>query len=163
MTVTVFGATDPPEAIDDPNEETTEDSAVTIAVLANDINHSANPLSVVELAGGPATPTDATPPTGRVTTEPAAGSPNNTVVYNPDGRFDDLKQGETRIDTFTYRVSDGSQSDWAPVTAPSTGGNDSPGPIFDPTAYTWPQGAPPVPAAARQRTPRPHPGASACR
>ena len=84
--VTVLPVNDPPEAVDDA-AETTEDTRVTIAVLANDSDPDGDPLTVAEIS---------TPAHGaaRLT---GAGA----VEYTPDPDY----HGP---DGFTYVVGDGS-------------------------------------------------------
>ena len=84
--VTVLPVNDPPEAVDDA-AETTEDTPVTIAVLANDSDPEGDPLTVAEIS---------TPAHGaaRLT---GAGA----VEYTPDPDY----HGP---DGFTYVVGDGS-------------------------------------------------------
>ncbi|MFT5127889.1 MAG: VCBS repeat-containing protein, partial [Rhodothermales bacterium] len=48
------------------------------------------------------------------------------ISYDPNGQFENLDDGETAIDSFTYIVSDGGCSDQATVTITITGVNDCP-------------------------------------
>ena len=142
VTVTVFGANDPPVANDDgvsPLITTTEDASVTINVLANDVNNNQpNPLSVIAIGNDP---NRGGPPIGRVTIDPTAHSPNNAVIYSPDGQFDHLKSvNDTATDSFTYQVSDGASTDWGTVTVTITGVNDAPIANLDPNGYTVQRG-----------------------
>ena len=138
VTVTVFGANDPPVAEDD-DATTTEDASVTIFVLGNDENNNLpNPLTVVAIGNDP---NKGGPPTGRVTIDPTAGSLNNAVIYSPDGQFDHLKSvNDTATDSFTYQVSDGVSTAWGTVTVTITGVNDAPIANLDPNGYTVQRG-----------------------
>jgi VCBS repeat-containing protein len=52
---------------------------------------------------------------------------NGTIHYDPNGQFQNLLQGQTATDTFTYKVSDGFQaSSSATVTVTINGANDPP-------------------------------------
>ncbi|MEM6256217.1 MAG: Ig-like domain-containing protein [Cyanobacteria bacterium P01_D01_bin.156] len=55
------------------------------------------------------------------------------IRYEPNGEFEDLAEGETATDTFSYRVSDSeNNSDTAVVTVTITGVNDAPITTDDP-------------------------------
>ncbi len=84
----------PPEAVDD-MAATQQDTSVTIAVLANDTDPDGDPLTVTD-AGDP--------PNGTTVV-----NPDGTVTYTPDAGF-------TGTDSFTYTISDGTDSDSAIVT-----------------------------------------------
>ncbi|MEM7642581.1 MAG: Ig-like domain-containing protein, partial [Pseudomonadota bacterium] len=99
---------------------TTEGNALSIAasaLLANDVDPDANDVLTI-------TDVDAT------STEGASVSlVRGSVVYDPNGVFDFLEDGQTLTDTFTYTVSDGNGStDTATVTVSVTGvtGNQPP-------------------------------------
>ncbi|AFZ45543.1 outer membrane adhesin like protein [Halothece sp. PCC 7418] len=51
---------------------------------------------------------------------------DGTFDYDPNGEFDFLAVGETAIDSFTYTISDGNETDTAQVTVSIEGVNDSP-------------------------------------
>ena len=57
---------------------------------------------------------------------------DGTFTYDPDGQFEDLADGETATDSFTYVVSDGNGgSDSATVTVTIEGVNDQPDAVND--------------------------------
>jgi VCBS repeat-containing protein len=94
VTVTVRGLNDGPSAAADA-ASTDENTATTLAVLSNDSDpDQGDSLSV--------TAVDTTGTAGAVTI-----NPNGTLTYNPAGRLDDLRPGETRIARFGYTISDG--------------------------------------------------------
>jgi len=101
-----------PTAGDD-SDSTTEDSAVTIAVLANDTDSD----------GG-------SPTVSGVNTAGTTGSVTNNgsdVTYDPNGGFENLAAGVTATDTFEYTLADGQGgTDTATVTVTVTGINDAP-------------------------------------
>jgi hypothetical protein len=104
VTVTVTPANDPPDARDD-TATTPEDTAVTIPVLANDVDPDGDALTVTAV------------------TQPANGmvviNADNTVTYTPAMNFNGT-------DTFTYTISDGQLTDTATVTVTVTPQNDAP-------------------------------------
>ncbi len=94
---------DPPVAIDDA-EMTSEDVSVVVNLLGNDSDPESDPLQVVEINGVPLSPGESIVlPSGARVTLNAGG----TAVYDPSGQFDDLKSGQTAIDTFLYAINDG--------------------------------------------------------
>jgi len=105
-------ATQPPTAGDD-SGSTTEDSAVTIAVLDNDTDSDGGSLTV-----------------SGVNTSATIGSVTNNgsdVTYDPNGQFESLAAGVTTTDTFEYTLADGQGgADTATVTVTVTGINDAP-------------------------------------
>lgn len=91
VTVTVHGADDPLEALPD-NGTTDADEILTVDVLANDrdVDVGDLPLSLTAV------------------TQPAAGAVSifeNKVVFDPQGDFDYLGDGETATATFIYTVT----------------------------------------------------------
>ncbi|NRB75158.1 MAG: tandem-95 repeat protein, partial [Verrucomicrobiales bacterium] len=91
VTVTVHGADDPVEALPD-SEVVDADETVTIDVLANDSDVDTNdqPLTLTAV------------------TQPAAGQVaivGNQAVFDPQGDFDSLGDGETATVTFIYTVT----------------------------------------------------------
>ncbi len=94
VSITIQGLNDTPIARADA-ANTNEETQISIAVLTNDSDVDANDILTILTVDDAA----------------AVGSiilnPDHTITYNPDGQFDDLVQGETAIDTFTYTVSDG--------------------------------------------------------
>ncbi len=102
----------PPSAVADAGS-TNEDTATTIAVLANDSDPDGDALSV--------TGVDTTGTAGAVTI--GAGG---VLRYDPAGRLDGLRAGEQRIDRFSYAVSDGhGGTASANVSVTVTGVNDA--------------------------------------
>ncbi|MDJ0803562.1 MAG: DUF2341 domain-containing protein, partial [Desulfobacterales bacterium] len=107
---------------------TDEDTLLTIpalsGVLANDADEESDPLSVVAINGsGPSVGTPVVLVSGARVTLNADGS----FIYDPNGQFEFLAQGETTTDTFTYVANDGSSdSNPATVTIAITGINDAP-------------------------------------
>ena len=92
--VTVAGVNDAPNAADDTGA-TAENRPVTLDVLGNDSDPDAgDTLSIVGLG------TNGT--LGRVSV-----NADGTLTYDPDGRFDSLRPGETASDYFTYTIDDG--------------------------------------------------------
>jgi len=111
----------PPTAIDDA-ATTKEDQAVTVAVLANDLNPDNDQLSVSVLSN---------PSHGSVTI-----NADGTVSYRPDANFDGT-------DSFEYTVSDGKGgSDAGRVSISVIGVNDAP--VAKADAATTTAGAPVV-------------------
>ncbi len=120
VTVTVTGVNDLPTAGDDIGA-TDEDTAITIAVTANDSDPEGAAPTVSAINAG------ATTTTGVVTVSGAG-----LVTYDPAGRFDWLAAGETATDSFGYTIDDGSGgTDTATVTVTVTGVNDTPTALAD--------------------------------
>ena len=124
VTVTVFGASDPPVAVNDA-VTTTEDESVAIDVLFNDTDDF-GPKTVIAV--------DDTGLRGSVVINPL-NTANNQVVYSPNGQFDALKAGQTAIEKFTYTVSDGIGESVGTVTVTVKGVNDAPIANIDPNGY----------------------------
>jgi len=103
VTITVDPVNDAPTAVDDA-ASTNEDVAVTIDVIANDDDIDGDTLTVSAVTQG----TD-----GSVTNN------GTDVTYTPDADF-------FGTDTFTYTISDGSETDVATVTVTVTEVNDAP-------------------------------------
>jgi VCBS repeat-containing protein len=93
---------------------TSETSATSIAVLANDTDADGNPLTVASV--------DTTGTRGKVT----IGS-NGAIAYDPNHAFDTLTSSDTAHDTFRYTASDGqAQSNAATVDVTVTGASTPP-------------------------------------
>ena len=113
VTVTVNGGNDAPVANDD-SASTSEESAVSGNVLANDADVDGEPLTVASpgtYAGAYGTLTLA-----------ADGS----YTYTPGAAAQGLDDGESVQDVFTYTASDGTASDAATLTVTVSGANDAP-------------------------------------
>jgi CshA-type fibril repeat protein len=109
VAVTVNPVNDAPDAVND-SAATTENTPVTVAVLANDSDVDGDALTVVS----------ATAPNGAV-----AINPNGTVTYTPNGGF-------TGTDTISYTISDGhGGTDTAIVTITIAPANDAPDAVND--------------------------------
>ncbi|MCI0394919.1 MAG: tandem-95 repeat protein [Chloroflexi bacterium] len=104
VTLLVAGVNDPPVAVDD-EAQTQEDTAVTIDVLANDLEVDGQALAVVSVS------------------QPVSGTavinPDETVTYSPAANF-------YGVEFFTYKISDGVYTDTATVTVTVTSVNDPP-------------------------------------
>jgi uncharacterized repeat protein (TIGR01451 family) len=112
VTIIINGINDPPNAIDDSGIgfTTDEDTPFTTdSVLTNDLDPNSDPLSVTNF--------DTTGTKGSVT-----DNGDGTFNYNPNGKFEDLAEGESTTDSFTYTISDGNEgTDTATVTITITG------------------------------------------
>jgi VCBS repeat-containing protein len=118
--VTVRGVNDAPTANDD-RASTDEDTAITIAVLANDIDPDRTDRLHV-------TAINTSETRGQVILN-ADGS----ITYDPRGHFDFLARGKTDIDRFQYRIEDahGEKSEEAEATITILGRNDPPTTVAD--------------------------------
>lgn len=103
--VTVFGANDPPDAVDD-TATTAEEAPVVIAVKANDSDPDGDPLAVTAVGA-------------QVANGFVDINADGTLTYTPSFNF----FGET---TFTYTISDGAATDTASVTVTVTPADDPP-------------------------------------
>ena len=114
----------PPVAVDD-TATTGKNTAVTINVLARDTDPAGLPLTVASV--------DTAGTKGAVTI-----NADNTITYNPDGKFASLTAGQTATDAFTYKATDGIQtSNPATVTVTITGsGAAAQPPTVTPHSYT---------------------------
>ncbi len=89
---------------------TDENTATNIDVLAND--KGSDMIGAVDTTG---------------TTGTVSINSDNTIKYDPAGKFESLKPGQTATDSFTYTGKKGThQSDSATVTVTITGVNDAP-------------------------------------
>ena len=89
---------------------TDENTPTNVDVLAND--RGSDTIGAVDTTGT----------TGTVTV-----NSDNTIKYDPAGKFESLKPGQTATDRFTYTGKQGTrQSDSATVTITITGVNDAP-------------------------------------
>ncbi|MBV7379347.1 Ig-like domain-containing protein [Maritimibacter dapengensis] len=119
VTINVTNVNDAPDAVDDA-AATDEDSPVTIDLTANDSDPDGDDLEILSV--------DTTGTNGVVTVNPD----DDSVVYDPNGAYEGLAEGETATDTFTYTVTDGNGgTDVASVTVTITGVNDAPDAVDD--------------------------------
>ncbi len=93
VTVEITGVNDAPIAADD-DARTTQNHAVAIDVLANDVDPDAS--DVLEVVG-----VDVTGLLGNL-----AFLGDGQFVYDPAGRFDALAKGQTATETFQYAIAD---------------------------------------------------------
>lgn len=106
-----------PIAVDD-TLVAANDSVLTGNVLVNNGNGSdsdadGEPLTVTAINGSPGEiGNQATLPSGALLTLNSDGA----FAYDPNGQFETLSAGETAIETFTYTISDGQDTDMATVT-----------------------------------------------
>ncbi|SDD34512.1 Ig-like domain-containing protein [Kordiimonas lacus] len=122
VTVTIEGVNDAPDAMDDSGTVSEEGPPIIGYALDNDSDvDQSDTLTVTTVAGG-AVGSTITLASGAVVMMHA----NGTYSYDPAGSFDDLEDGETAADSFTYTVSDGNGGeDTATVSITITGvGND---------------------------------------
>ena len=131
VTITINGVNDAPVAVADTNS-TDENSTVTAAapgVLANDTDVDVESLSVSKVEGATANVGVATTLTsGAKVTLAADGS----YTYDPNGKFENLDDGESTTDSFTYTANDGTaDSSAATVTITINGVNDAPVAVAD--------------------------------
>ncbi len=128
----------PPDARDD-DVTTDEDTALNGDVLVDngngaDADPDGDPLTVTAVDGNP----------GDVGVQTTLGSgalvtvnANGTFSYDPNGQFENLDNGDTATDTFTYTIDDGNGgTDTATVTVTITGITDNPPPIADPDSFS---------------------------
>ncbi|WP_417391247.1 Ig-like domain-containing protein [Gimesia sp.] len=127
VTVTINGVNDAPVAEDDVFITTEDIALIGRNVLdANpttpDSDVEGQTLSVIGLTGGPLS-TPVILDSGALLILNADG----TFIYDPNGSFEDLAPGDTATDSFTYRISDGSNgTDTATATITILGANDAP-------------------------------------
>ena len=124
--VTITGVNDAPVANND-SGTTNEDTVLTVAapgVLDNDTDVDIETLSVVEINGSAVNVgSQITLPSGAKVTLNADGS----YSYTPSPAHQALDTGESALDSFTYKASDGTvSSNSATVTITITGVNDAP-------------------------------------
>ena len=121
VTITVTGVNDVPVAVDDAQDVGEDAAAVTVGVLGNDTDVDTSDTLTVDSI-------DTTGTKGTVAV--AAGGTH--VTYDPNGKFENLGDGQTATDTFTYTLSDGNGgTDTATVTITIVGDNDAPDAVND--------------------------------
>ena len=129
-----------PGAVSD-TATTDEDTARSIAVLANDTDVDGDALSVVSV--------DTTSTRGKVTV--GAGG---DVGFNPAGRFDELGAGRQANDSFGYTISDGhGHTATATVAVTVTGVDDPPTAVDDSATLSEDAGAMAMDALANDTDP----------
>ena len=124
--VTITGVNDAPVANND-SGTTNEDTVLTVAapgVLGNDTDVDVEPLTVAEVNGSAVdVGSQITLASGAKVTLNADGS----YSYTPSPAHQGLDTGESALDSFTYKASDGTvSSNSATVTITITGVNDAP-------------------------------------
>jgi VCBS repeat-containing protein len=146
LTITIFGANDAPNAINDTNW-TIEDGATIAGNVLNNVNHPGAPSGT--FADVADTDVDVEPLT--VTTTGSIPGTYGTLVLNSNGSYtydlndalpavQALDTGETLIESFNYTASDGTASDGATLTITIFGANDAPDAVND-TNWTIEDGA----------------------
>lgn len=117
LTVAVTADNDTPDAVDDPDNTTNEDTSLIIDVLANDWNDEGENLMIASVTG---------PVSG------SAAISGTEILFSPVGAFDHLNVGDTGTATFSYTIQDSiGQTDTAAVTVAVTGVNDPPTAVDD--------------------------------
>ena len=106
---------DAPTAVDDNNQTTAEDTAVTIDVLDNDTDVEGDMLSVTQVAGQDI----AVGETVTVTNGRVALNDDGTLTFTPNANYNGPA-------TFDYTVSDGNLTDTGTVSITVTPVNDAP-------------------------------------
>ena len=108
-----------PVAVDD-SASTDEHTARTLSVLGNDTDADSDALRVASI--------DTTATKGTAT-----ANADGTIGYDPNGKFESLRPGESATDTFRYTAGDpdGASSNSATVTVTITGLNDAPTGVGD--------------------------------
>lgn len=107
-----IGVNHAPDAVGD-TATVDENAVVTITALANDTDVESTPLTITGF--------DAVGVLGGTIVQDSAGA----LVYTPNVVYDTLNAGQSVVDTFTYTVSDGIDSDTAIVSVTITGANDT--------------------------------------
>jgi VCBS repeat-containing protein len=127
--VTIAGRNDAPTAVSDQGE-TNEDTAVTLAVLANDTDPDLHDRLSISAINGTAT----TPVGPLALASGALVTPNldGTLRYDPAAAFSHLARGQAAVDTFSYTAADGhGGTGTATVSVTVNGRNDAPLPGAD--------------------------------
>ena len=124
------GLNDGPLAVDDV-AETDEDSAVSLALLANDSDPDGDPLSVTSVNGHAAGESFAvTSAGGRTGT--ATLSADGTLTFDPAGHFQDMGAGDLDTLSVLYQIADGNGgTSTARATVLVDGLNDAPDAVDD--------------------------------
>jgi len=123
VTVEVSGLNDTPLAQNDPSESTDEDTIALLSVLDNDSDVDTNDSLSLDAVG--------VPDNGG-----SASINGNQIEFDPGVDFNDLAVGEFRATTFTYDVTDSTETVTASVTVTVSGVNDDPTALDDPSETT---------------------------
>lgn len=107
-----------PEAQAD-TAETDKSTDVSIDVIGNDTDIDGDQLTVTAIDSGSIK--------GSV-----VNNSDGTVTYSPNGQFNDLYDGQTATETFSYTVSDGDEEVSAQVTVTINGEGSAPQPPVEP-------------------------------
>jgi VCBS repeat-containing protein len=128
VTIEVTGLNDVPVAVDD-QATTDKNVTVDISVLTNDTDAEDDNLFVTRIGNSVAPVGQPIPLTsGAMVTRNA----DNSLTYDPFGRFDFLNSGESATDTFNYTIDDGhSVTSTALVTVTILGPNTPPTAVND--------------------------------
>lgn len=118
VTITVVGTNTAPEAQAD-TAETDKSTDVSIDVIGNDTDIDGDQLTVTAIDSGSIK--------GSV-----VNNSDGTVTYSPNGQFNDLYDGQTATETFSYTVSDGDEEVSAQVTVTINGEGSAPQPPVEP-------------------------------
>ncbi len=123
VTLNVTPLNDAPVARDD-SGLTGESSTVVIDLLDNDWDPDSDPITVIEINGVSAVSgTTVLLPSGAEVTLNADG----TVSYNTNGQYEDLRDGQSALDTFLYTITDGKgETSVAEAVIVINGENDAP-------------------------------------
>ncbi|MEO0444720.1 MAG: Ig-like domain-containing protein, partial [Verrucomicrobiota bacterium] len=101
---------------------TGEDLGVAIDVSTNDSDPEGDPVGVVEINGQTAS---VGIPVGLSSGATATLLSDGTIYYDPNGAYDELKNGQTDTDTFSYGSGDGDGITATTVTVTVTGSDDA--------------------------------------
>lgn len=96
LTVTVTGVNDDPVAVDDAYETGNQSAVILGNPMVNDSDVDGDTMDLGQTSPGEGSHG------GLFTMDDGGG-----LVFDPDGAFDDLAEGETRETSFSYTVSDG--------------------------------------------------------
>ena len=110
VSITVSGLNDGPVAMND-QATTDKDTMTDILVLANDTDAEGDNLFVTRFGNSVATVGQ---PVTLTSVATVTLNQDDSVTYDPNGRFDSLNSGESAVDTFTYTIDDGNN---VPATA----------------------------------------------
>lgn len=116
VTVTGIGEPPPPPIANDDAITVGENGSLTFRPLANDTDFDGSPTGLTLVS------TDATRILGSVET-----TDRGRIVYEPNGAFENLPEGQTAFETFTYTIRNAAGvQDTAAVAVTIEGANDDP-------------------------------------